>query len=200
MYYSAHENWSPRFLSFNLAEKQPNHGFTSIELMVTLSVLAILTAIAIPSFSALFDRWRVLQAAEAMKSSLMLARSEAIKRGGNVYLEKLPKTTVGCTTDGTNQDWDCGWVVFFDANSNKRWNTGEEVQRYEAPKNITVTRSKSGVTISLNRWGQADGANLVGFTISPQPTGISSPATKGICMSSGGRIRVIEQKDVPCVS
>jgi type IV fimbrial biogenesis protein FimT len=26
-----------------------------------------------------------------MKSSLMLARSEAIKRGGKVYLEKLPK-------------------------------------------------------------------------------------------------------------
>lgn len=176
-----------------------SHGFTSVELMVTLAVLAILTAIAAPSFSYFFDRWRVLQAVKALESSLLLARSEAIRLGGNVYLEKLPKTTVGCITDGTNQDWDCGWVVFVDANANKRWNAGEEIQRYETPKNITVSRSKSGVTISLDRWGMADGANLIGFTIAPHPTGIASAATKGLCMSSGGRIRIVEQENMPCV-
>lgn len=176
------------------------HGFTSIELMVTVAILVILGAIAAPSFNFLFERWRVLQTVEIMKSSLMFARSEAIKRGGNVYLEKLPKTTVGCVSDGTNQDWDCGWVVFVDANGNKRWNSGEEVQRYETPDKVTVSRTKSGVTISVDRWGMMDGANLIGFTIAPQPAGISSSATKGICMSSGGRIRVIEQKDVPCTN
>lgn len=161
-------------------------------------MLAVLAAIAAPSFTPILDNWRVLQTVEAMKSSLMLARSEAIRRGGNVYLEKLPKTTIGCITDGTNQDWDCGWVVFVDANANKRWNVGEEIQRYEPPKNITVSRSKSGVTISMDRWGMADGANLVGFTVAPQPAGISSSSAKGICMASGGRINVIEQKDIPC--
>lgn len=174
------------------------HGFTSIELMVTVAIVALLSAIAAPSFSLIIERWRILETVEIMKSSLMFARSEAIKRGGNLYLEKLPKTTVGCVTDGTNQDWDCGWVIFVDANGDKRWNAGEEIQRYEPPRNITVSRTKSGATISVDRWGMMDGANLIGFTIAPQPTGISSPSTKGICMSSGGRIRVIEQKDVPC--
>lgn len=175
-------------------------GFTSIELMVTVAVLAILTGLAAPSFSNLTEKWRTMQTVEAMKSSLMFARSEAIKRGGNVYLEKLPKTTPGCITDGTNQDWDCGWVVFVDANGNKRWNAGEEIQRYTAPANILVTRTRSGVTIRADQWGMMDGANLIGFTVSPQPTGLTSPATKGICMSAGGRIRIIAQEEVPCTS
>jgi len=178
--------------------KVPCHGFTTIELMVAIGILAILSAIAAPSFNFVLERWRVLQAIESMKSSLMLARSEAIRRGGNVYMEKLPKTIAGCVTDGTNQDWDCGWVIFVDTNGNKRWNAGEEIQRYEAPPNTTVTRTKSGVTIRVDQWGMMDGANLIGFTISPRSAGITSAATKGICMSAGGRIRVIEQKDVPC--
>lgn len=171
-----------------------------IELLTTLAVLAVLAGLAAPSFTPLIERWRVMQTVDAMRSSLMLARSEGIKRGGNVYLEKLPATTPGCNSDGTSQDWDCGWVVFFDSNQDRRWNAGEELQRFETPNNITVTRTKSGASIRIDQWGMMDGANLVGFTVSPYPAGISASATRGLCMSAGGRIRVLEQKDLPCTN
>ncbi|WP_211233811.1 GspH/FimT family pseudopilin [Comamonas composti] len=181
-----------------IAAKAMAHGFTTVELMVTLSIAAVLAALAAPGFRSLIESWRVTKVASDMKSSLHFARSEAIKRGGNVYLEKLPKTTAGCITDGTNQDWDCGWVVFVDTNGNKRWNTGEEIQRIDVPRNMNVTRSRSGATIRVDRWGMMDGASLIGFTISPSPAGIASPAAKGVCSAAGGRIRVINQKDIPC--
>lgn len=198
MYSSSLDTGLQMGMSTSWSNKQVSSGLTTIELLISISILLILAAIAGPSFGPLLERWRVIEATEGMKASMVLARSEAIKRRGNVYLEKLPKTTPKCVTDDTNQDWDCGWVVFVDTNGNKRWNAGEEIQRYEPPPNLTVSRSKSGVTISLDRWGMMDGANLVGFSFAPARQGIASPAAKGLCVASGGRIRIIDHQDMPC--
>lgn len=174
------------------------HGFTAIELMVVVSILAILMAIAAPSFKFLIERWHVLQTVDGLKTTLYYARSEALKRGGNVYIEKIAKSKApGCVSADTNQDWDCGWVVFVDADGDGVWDAGEEIQRFTPSGNVTVTKKPSGKSIAINRWGGANGANLLGFTVAPAD-GISSPATKGVCMATGGRVRVINQEDVPC--
>ncbi|RYH24568.1 MAG: prepilin-type N-terminal cleavage/methylation domain-containing protein [Alcaligenaceae bacterium] len=179
--------------------RRASQGFTTIELMVVVAILAILAALAAPSFQFLVERWRVLQAVETLKTTLYYARSEAIKRGNDVYIEKLPKAQVaGCISDDTNQDWDCGWVIFIDANGNQSWNSGEEIRRFDIPKGITVSRTESGKTITISRWGTMNGASLLGFSIAPKG-GLSDPSTKGVCMAAGGRIRVINQENVPCV-
>ncbi len=55
-------------------------GFTIIELMITIAVIAILAAIALPSFADMLERNRIKSAAESVKAEFQYARSEAVKQ------------------------------------------------------------------------------------------------------------------------
>lgn len=61
-------------------------GFTLVELVVTLAVLAILTTVAIPSFNNFMANQRVKSSAQGLFTSLNFARSEAIRRNGEVLV------------------------------------------------------------------------------------------------------------------
>lgn len=80
-----------------------SRGFTMIELMVVVSIVAVLAAVATPSFKDFILGQRVKSAAFDLASNLLLARSEAIKRNTNVTL--APKdASVG---------WASGWTATF---------------------------------------------------------------------------------------
>lgn len=176
----------------------PSNGFTVIELMVTVAVLAVLAALAGPSFTPLIERWRVMQTTEQLKHTLYYARSEAVKRGGGVVIQKLPNNTSGCTTAKQDREWHCGWFVCADTNDNGRCTTSEPVlQRYDTPANVEVLRTGGAATIKLNRWGLVSGPWL-GFSLTPMNKDMNDPAARGVCMSSGGRIRVIPPEAIPC--
>ncbi|MCG5496885.1 GspH/FimT family pseudopilin [Ectothiorhodospira variabilis] len=74
-------------------------GLTLVELMVTISVFAILLAIAVPGFQTLVQNTRATTAANELVTALHYARSEAVRRGGNVSV---------CPLDS---DWADGWSV-----------------------------------------------------------------------------------------
>lgn len=173
-------------------------GFTAIELLVVMSIVSILAALAVPSFTLLMEGWRVRQATEQLRSSLYLARSEVIKRGGQVVIQKLPNNS-SCTSASSNSDWDCGWFVCQDTDDNGACNANEPVlQRMDTPTHIQVTRSnRGGATIKLNRWGLVDGPWL-GFSLVPINKPTTHPGARGLCMSSGGRIRTIPPEAIPC--
>jgi len=61
-------------------------GFTLIEMMVVIAIMGILLAIAAPSFTIFFEKFRTKRAAETLGGSLYIAKSEAIKRNQFVRL------------------------------------------------------------------------------------------------------------------
>jgi len=85
------------------------HGFNLLELMVGISVLGILLAIGVPSFTAMIRTNRLVEQSNGMVGALNYARSEALKRGYRV--SACPGSSGACS-GGT--DWNAGVLVFTD--------------------------------------------------------------------------------------
>lgn len=85
-------------------------GYTLVELMMTLGVLAIVTAVAVPGFRDFVQNNRAAADANALLGALHLARNEAITRGVpvSVCASSDNATCAGAT------DWSTGWIVFGD--------------------------------------------------------------------------------------
>lgn len=108
-------------------------GFTLIELMITITVAAVLLGIAVPSFTSLLINNRLNSQANEMVAMFGLARSEATKRGAEVRVAAQDAT-----------DWAKGWRVLVDNNKDGDFNDAEDIISVLAPfENSTVVAGGS---------------------------------------------------------
>lgn len=114
-------------------------GFTLIELIITVTIAAIVLAIGVPSFQGMMRNNRITAHTNDFLSSLNLARSEAIKRGQRVA---LAPTVAG--------DWGQGWTVFVDVNDNGQLDDGvaNTIRVHEAFGRNATLRQSAGTTLN----------------------------------------------------
>ena len=97
-------------------------GFTLIELMVTVAVLAIILSIAIPSFSGILLSNRISTTANELRTTMQVARSEAVKRKKPVVVCRASADFEKCETG--KSDWSVGWLMMSGNNVLKVWESG----------------------------------------------------------------------------
>lgn len=109
-----------------------SRGFTLLEALVVLALLALLLTLAAPGLGGLQQKHQMQGQAEQFQASLMLARSHALRLQQIVSVclrEKDPHKSEDCADSGS---WSQGWVVFVDANGNAQREPTETVLLVQA--------------------------------------------------------------------
>jgi type IV fimbrial biogenesis protein FimT len=119
-----------------------DRGFTLIELMMSITILAILVGVAAPSMTALVRGQRVKSATSDLYASLAFARSEAIKRNANI--DVVPAAS----------DWGAGWQILSGTTALKSQNALAK-----------VAISGPGGTVTYQRDGRLSGTSVPTFVV-----------------------------------
>lgn len=88
--------------------KKQTKGFTLLELIVIISIIAILATIAAPSFSHMLAKHRLNTVVAEWRSAFYLAQKEAIRTKKEV---RLCPSTNGSSCDNGDVDYSKGWLV-----------------------------------------------------------------------------------------
>lgn len=120
-------------------------GFTLPELLTVVAIIGVLGAMAAPSLSGMVARQRVKSNASELFLTLVRARSEAIKRNGDITVSPI------------NDDWANGWTIPNPADSSK------PIASYTSSKAAEIDGPES---VTFSSAGRVRGSDAVNFEFS----------------------------------
>lgn len=172
--------------------KKQMQGFTLLELMITVAIVAIVAAIAAPNFSSQISNNRSVALGEEIVSTLNFARSEAVRRGTRV---SICSSDDGATCSGA---WTDGWIVAVDGATSDTANavTVDEVLRsWEAPPAnsalaVTLSGGASTAFIRFNRLGILGRSDSGPITINSSYSGCTGNSARAISVGIAGLLNV----------
>lgn len=155
-------------------------GFTLIEMMVAISIVAILASIAIPSFSDIMLTNKLRSYANDLVAGAHLARGEAIKSNAVVV---LCASSNGTSCSG---DWKNGWIVLSASNTVIQTWQAIDANYKIAPTATTVSFQPTGVgstqvALTICRESPAAGSQERVVTISATGKPSVTKTTAGSC-------------------
>ena len=150
-----------------MENRKSQSGFTLMELLITIALIAIFAVIAVPSYRALTADNQIIGALNDFANTLGAARAEAVARGQTVIVcpssDATTTTSPTCSSQSADpQKWNTGWISFVDVNGNNQFDSGTDtVLRVHGPiaNGVTLTSPKGGGAVSgyigFNRMGFA---------------------------------------------
>jgi type IV fimbrial biogenesis protein FimT len=146
----------------------PAAGFTMFELVVVMTIVAIIAAVGIPSFKYVSASNRISSEINGLLADMRFARTEAIKEGlfVTVCASANQLTCIGSTNAGS---WTSGWIVFSDPSSNQ---TVPASGPLRVQPRLSVSYNSSTDTLT-----DATNSTLYAVTFNRQGFGSSLPTT-----------------------
>ncbi len=154
-------------------------GFTMIELMITVTLVAVLASIAAPSMQAYVRNSRIKSATQELLRSLQTARSEATKQQANVVMCMSAAPTASTPTCSTGSP--AGWIVFVDTDNN--WDHAATESLLEAH---TINSTKLTIRSDQNASVSYAGSGFVNSTGGTTTQSIVICDSRGNVDSNGG--------------
>jgi type IV fimbrial biogenesis protein FimT len=179
-------------------------GFTLLELMVVLAITAILTAVAIPSFSNLIQSNAVSVNANILLSDLRFARSEAIRRGGSVVMcrsDAPEATNPVCSSASSGADghgWADGWILFQDWNGNGVQDDDEPLLRVQPAIISLGSILEAGDSATAFRFSATGRLPATSAQLRLGGGTIANNVQRLVCVDFGGRARLASANAVDC--
>jgi type IV fimbrial biogenesis protein FimT len=182
-----------------------DRGFTLFELLIVMAIMAILMAIAIPSYRYVTSSNRVSAEINGLLGDLQFARAEAIKEGTTVVVCMSSSGTTCDAAGSPDQNWQKGWIVFSDSiTTNGQVDAGEAIYHVQGQFTGTDTLVANDTIseISFNREGFASanggglGAGDALMTLHSAPA--VSQTTRCLSLSTIG-LMAIQTYGGPCL-
>lgn len=135
-------------------------GFTLVECLWALAVVAVLVGIALPAYSRAQARTRVALLQSELVEAMLHATRVSIASGSNVVI------CVGETSCLPTPDWSKGWLAFIDADGDRALGATEStlLQHPTVSRGYRVTSSAGRTFLVFNTKGATPGSNTT-FTI-----------------------------------
>jgi type IV fimbrial biogenesis protein FimT len=178
-----------------------SRGFTLLELMLVIAIVAILIAFAVPSFQWMIQKVTISSNVNTFLSDMRYARSEGIRRGGGVVLCRSDAPEAAAPACGSGfgpggNGWVSGWIIFQDLSNDGNKSTNDPLLRVQAPiiaiNSIlgTLPDSSSSTTFSFTATGRL--RNLIGTTTMPfgGDSTFAKTMQRVVCVSLSGRARI----------
>ena len=147
-----------------LRKAMRQRGFTLVELIVAIAVLALVLAVSMPSIGTWMDNTRIRNVADALQNGIQIAKAEAVRRNENVsfFLVSLDNPSLlsnDCALSSTSGSW----VVSVEAPTS---HCGDAPSTESSPKIVTgraVGNGGSNVLVASVRSDDTTAATTITF-------------------------------------